>query len=85
MEKAYYEADNYQARRSIGYLIRSCSNIITTQLEAAFAEQDVSFIQFVILMNLRDKMASTAAELCVNVRYDSGAVTRVLDQLEENK
>ena len=81
----YYKADKYQARKSVGYLIRSCSNMITTQMEEAFHGKNVSFIQFVILMQLRDGISSTAVELCTNVRYDSGALTRVLDQLEENK
>ena len=81
----YYNSKTYEARRSIGYLIRSSSNMITTQMEAAFVDSDVNFIQFVVLMHLRDKLAKTAAELCSNLRYDSGALTRVIDQLENNK
>ncbi len=81
----YYNAKRYDARRSIGYLVRHSSAIITCKIEALFAEKDLTFIQYVILMNLRDELAVTCADLCGVMRYDSGAITRVIDQLEKRK
>jgi DNA-binding MarR family transcriptional regulator len=46
------------------------------------AEQGFTFTQWVVMMHLRDGLALNARELCVQLRHDSGAVTRVLDQLE---
>lgn len=83
MKNAYYSADDYQASRSIGYLLRSSSKLMTQHVEALFADEEVSFVQWVILMNLRDKLATTAAELCQGICHDSGALTRVLEQLEK--
>ncbi len=85
MPKQYYKVKNYQARRSVGYLLRLNGKLITSHLEAIFVKRDVSFVQWVILMNLRDKLASTAGELCQRLCHDSGALTRVLDQMEKRK
>ena len=81
----FYKVKNYNARKSIGYLIRRGSNLLTAQIESLFVEQDLTFTQYVILMNLRDKLATNCGELCGMVRYDSGALTRVIDQLEKRK
>ncbi len=57
--------------------------LITGRIEALFVEEDVSFVQWVILMNLRDGLRMTSAELCQHLCHDSGALTRVIDQMEE--
>jgi len=83
MAKSYYKAKNYKAQRSIGHLIRRASNLITCEIEALFADKDVTFVQYIILMHLREGMALTSADICQKLPYDSGALTRVIDQLEE--
>ena len=80
---SYYTLADYDARRSIGYLLRRSGKLITAQIEALFVEEDISFVQWVILMHLREKICTTAAELCQHLCHDSGALTRVLDQMEE--
>ena len=85
MIKSYYKPKDYEVKRSIGHLIRSLGAQVSAKVEDLFDDQEISFIQYVILMYLRDGMAKTPAELCQRVRYDSGALTRVLDQLEERK
>ncbi len=81
----YYKSEGYESRKSVGFLIRRASHMLTSEIEAIFAERDVTFVQWVILMNLRDGLADTSSGLCNNIRYDSGALTRVIDQLEERK
>lgn len=87
MKKQYYNPDTYTAHESIGYLIRRSRNLITQGLDHLFhetyADQEVSFPQWVVLMCLRDKLASTPAELCQYLCYDSGACTRLIDQMEK--
>ncbi len=83
MVKKFYKIDSYDARDSIGHLIRTGSNYIMPKIEALFAEKDLTFIQYSILMNLRFGLAGNCGELCQNLRHDSGALTRVLDQLEK--
>jgi len=87
--KQYYRAETYEARRSIGYLIRRSRNLITHGLETLFNEnfssRKITFAQWVVLMCLRDNLAKTPAELCQSMCYDSGALTRLLDQMEERR
>jgi DNA-binding MarR family transcriptional regulator len=83
MPKNYYKVEGYNSRNSIGYLLRRGSKLITGEIEKLFVKEDVSFVQWVILMNLRDGHARTAAELCELICHDSGALTRILDGLEQ--
>ena len=83
MPKQYYKVKGYQSQRSIGYLLRRSGKLITARIEALFVKEDVGFVQWVILMNLRDGLRMTAAELCQHLCHDSGALTRVIDQMEE--
>ena len=83
MPKTYYHVEAYQARRSIGYLLRRAGKLVTAHIEELFTEEDVSFLQWMLMMNLREGLAHTAAELREQVCHDSGALTRVIDQLEE--
>lgn len=82
MLKQYYKLSQYSPERSIGYLLRRSGKLITAQIEALFTKEDVSFVNWVILMNLNNG-ASTAAELCQHLCHDSGALTRIIDQMEE--
>ena len=82
MVKGYYKTEGYLARKSIGFAVRRASHTLTAGVEEVFTGE-VTFVQWVILMNLRDGLADTATGLCNNIRYDSGALTRVIDQMEE--
>lgn len=87
MVKQFYSADTYESSISMGYLLRRGRNLVTAQVEKVFAEkladQDITFVQWVILMCLRDDLARTPSEICQYICYDSGALTRVVDQMEE--
>jgi len=83
MSKPHYRAESYKARSSIGYLVKRAHALMLDNLEPAFAEQGFTFIQWVVLMYLRDGIAVNAKDICVEFRHDSGALTRVIDQLAE--
>lgn len=78
----HYSAPTYRAGQSIGYLVRRASNLMTSKVEAAFANHEITFSQWLILMQLRDGLNNTAAEICRDIGHDSGALTRAIDQLE---
>jgi DNA-binding MarR family transcriptional regulator len=78
----HYRKDGYSARSSVGYLLKRAHVLLVDQLEAALATSDITATQWVILMYLRDGLAINASDLCVQLRHDSGALTRVIDQLE---
>jgi DNA-binding MarR family transcriptional regulator len=83
MSKQYYTPDNYSVHTSVGYLIKRSWALILDSLEPKLAERGFSHIQFSVLMSLRENIAVTPSIICSIYRHDSGALTRVLDQLEE--
>jgi DNA-binding MarR family transcriptional regulator len=80
---SFYNPKTYRARDSVGYLVRRAGNLMTTRVEAAFAHNEITFAQWLVLMKLRDGMATTAAEIARDMCHDSGALTRVIDQLAQ--
>lgn len=78
----FYQVEEFTAANSIGFLVCRSKNRIVAMLEGAFAEQALSFTQWRALMCLRDKVSHTAAELSRELEYDSGSLTRLLDDFE---
>ncbi len=83
MSEQHYHASTYKARKSIGYLIKRAQSMMMDVLENVFAAHGFSFIQYVILTWVRDGIAVNPKDICEQYRHDSGALTRVIDQLEE--
>ena len=83
MPKQFYRAETYRARDSIGYLMKRVTAMMMDRIEASFEGHGFTFTQWVVLMYLRDGISITPAGICREMRHDSGALTRVIDQLEE--
>jgi DNA-binding MarR family transcriptional regulator len=83
MSEQHYHASTYRAQNSVGYLIKRAQSMLMDVLEALFAERGFSFIHYVILTWLRDGIAVNPKDICTQYRHDSGALTRVIDHLEE--
>lgn len=82
MLKQYYKAESYTVHNSVGYLVKRAHGMCLDALEPRLGEHGLTFTQYAVLMALRDNLALNAKEICINLRHDSGALTRVLDQLE---
>jgi len=78
----HFDARTYTVQDSVGYLMRHGASLMREELEAAFANHGFTFVQWVTMMRVRDNPALTAGDLCRDLHHDSGAFTRVLDQLE---
>ena len=78
----HYRPEMYTARSSVGYLLKRAHALLIDQLESAVAGSGITATQWVVLMHLRDGLAINASDLCAQLRHDSGALTRVIDQLE---
>ncbi|HSZ73772.1 MAG TPA: MarR family transcriptional regulator [Rhizomicrobium sp.] len=50
--------------------------------EALFADADFTFTQWVVLMAVRDGIATTCGEIARHMDHDTGAITRLVDQME---
>lgn len=83
MSRQHYHASTYKAQNSVGYHIKRAQSMMLDVLEELFAQHDFSYIQYVILTWLRDGIAVNPRDICVKFRHDSGALTRVIDQLAE--
>jgi DNA-binding MarR family transcriptional regulator len=82
MTKNPYRVENFECRRSLGYLIRRLHNLAVPRAEALFAHADFTFSQWVVLMAVRDGIATTCAGIARHMDHDAGATTRLIDQLE---
>jgi DNA-binding MarR family transcriptional regulator len=80
--KTYYRAETFVSRKALGYLIRRLNNLIIPHAEALFADQELTFSQWVALVSLRDGLNRTCADIARHLNHDSGATTRMIDQLE---
>jgi DNA-binding MarR family transcriptional regulator len=81
--KQHYEAQTYKAQSSVGYLVKRAYSLCVDALEPVFTEQGFTFLQYQILAWLRDGLALNPSDICAQFRHNSGALTRVIDQLEE--
>src|SRR5580698_10262377 len=83
MSKQHYQASTYKAQIGVGYLVKRAHSLMLDSLEPVIEERGFSFIQYVVLSCLRDGIAVNPKAICTQYRHDSGALTRVIDQLAE--
>jgi DNA-binding MarR family transcriptional regulator len=82
--KQHYLQKNFRLQDSIGYLVKNAFRAMSDSIHGKFAahEQGCSFQHWIVLMHLRDGLSVTVADLSRELRHDSGAMTRLVDQLE---
>jgi len=83
MPKQHYEQATYRTQYGIGYLVKRAHSMMLDIMEPVFEARGFTFIQYVIMSWLRDGIAVNPKDICVLYRHDSGALTRVIDQLAE--
>ena len=79
----FYPPDSIDPPNAIGYLLRRAHKLSSARAEAAFAASEVTFTQWIVLALVHSGIATTGAELSRNIGHSSGAMTRLLDQLEQ--
>ena len=79
----HYDPATFGSHKSLGYLLKINHSVMGERLERLFANRDISFVQWIALRKLNEGAAMTASELCRKMCHDNGAVTRLLDQLEQ--
>jgi len=68
---------------SVGHLMGRARASMLSSLDAELARFGLSGMQYAVLKHLSDGTARTAADLCRLMFHDTGAMTRVLDRLEQ--
>jgi DNA-binding MarR family transcriptional regulator len=77
-----YALETFRPSQGIGAFIGRARRTIVEAIEQKLAPLDISHAQWIVVMLLGDGAAGTAAELCKLLVYDPGAMTRLLDRLE---
>jgi DNA-binding MarR family transcriptional regulator len=82
MADGFYNTRNYVAQRSLGYMLRHIVKMIEPRAEAMFADEALSFTQWIALRLVYDRIVDNSAGIARVLCHNSGAVTRLVDQLE---
>lgn len=80
-----YNEKNYDARASVGTLIHRSRAAVVEALDRELVQFDMSAAQYVVVSMLAEGRCDTAAQLCAQMPYDPGAMTRMLDRLEQKQ
>ena len=68
---------------SVGQLMSAARASLLNSLDAELERFGLNSTHFLVLKHLGEGAARSAADLCRINRYDTGAMTRILDRLEE--
>ena len=79
----FYDRTNFYPDGSIGFLNRVCHQHAFALLDQAFADEDVSAVQWTALISIYFGRGETCAGLARHLAHDKGAMTRMVDVLEE--
>jgi DNA-binding MarR family transcriptional regulator len=83
MSKQHYQVSTYRAQMRIGYLVKRAHSLMLDIMEPVIEQRGFSFVQYVVMSALRDGIAMNPKVICTQFRHDSGALTRIIDQLAE--
>ena len=84
-----YDAESYEPRKGVGHLLHRVRSEMLACVDRELAEDEVlgpmevSSAQFIILATLTMGNVKSASDLCKGMSYDAGAMTRMIDRLEE--
>lgn len=78
----FYTAESYTAEDSVGFLVASLRTRIFKAVDIEMSKLGFTAAQWAILRHLATNEPPTAAELCRQLNYDTGSMTRMLSRLE---
>ena len=77
-----YDPAIFDPHGSIGALVGQTRKALIDAIDMELAPLDISSAQWIVILLLATGKASTAGELSRAMTYDPGAMTRLLDRLE---
>ena len=78
----HYTPDGFSLTQSVGFLLNKARNLITSEMDAALKDLDITGPQMGIILAMQRGLASTPFELSKMLSVDTGLMTRMLDKLE---
>lgn len=79
----YYDPKTFRSRDSLGYLSKMAHTLMHECADDILSGHGVSFMQWIAMRKLFEGTALTSSDLCREMSHDNGALTRLLDQLEQ--
>ena len=73
----------FQGTHGIVRLINRVRVEIVDALDRELARYDITAPQLIVLASVANKEADSAAAICKSISYDPGAMTRMIDRLEQ--
>lgn len=80
-----YAPQNFDPRTSIGGLVGRTRGALFGAMDAALAQFDLTTPQYIALVLVASGAASRPGDICRMLAHDPGAMTRMIDRLEERK
>lgn len=87
-DTAIYDVETYQPASCVGQLMYRVRAAQMSALDQALAQDpdlaqlEISAAQYIIISVLAKRGVDSAAQLCKDISYDAGAMTRMVDRLE---
>jgi len=78
-----YDVRTFSSRRSAGALIGRARKAMYEEFERELAPLGLTAAQALVLIVLAEDADATAASMCRTLSHDAGAMTRLVDKLEE--
>lgn len=78
----FYTIENFRPETCLGYLLRRVHKLSIGQIEPMLEGTGVGMTQWVVLSLVDSGIATTCRCLSRNMGHDSGAMSRLVDQLE---
>jgi DNA-binding MarR family transcriptional regulator len=78
----YYTVETYGAEDSVGFLVAQLRTRIFKAVDVEMARFGLTSAQWPILRLVATGATPTAADLCRQLNYDTGSMTRMLSRLE---
>mgnify|MGYP003449794947 FL=1 len=78
-----YDGANYEVAESVGHHLVSLVQMMRREVELRMARHDLTDAQWRPLWLLKSGLATTAIELAREACVDAGAMTRMIDRLED--
>ena len=80
-----YELRSFRSRESVGALVGLARKALAREFDRELAGLGLNTAQALAIVFLADGVAGTAADIGRVLSHDAGAMTRIIDRLEERK
>jgi DNA-binding MarR family transcriptional regulator len=84
-----YDPQTYEPRKGVGHLVHKVKTEMLAAVDRELAADEelraleVTSAQYLVMSALGHGTVKSASEICKGISYDAGAMTRMIDRLEE--